>query len=96
MNRSPKVVISGGGTGGHIFPAISIAQEINKRYPQAWIQFIGANNRMEMSKIPESGFPIIGINIAGFQRKSILKNLSLPIKILLSLFKGPVYLQPRN
>tara|TARA_B100000780_G_C21125827_1_gene456793 strand:+ start:2250 stop:3374 length:1125 start_codon:yes stop_codon:yes gene_type:complete len=87
MNRSPKVVISGGGTGGHIFPAISIAQEINKRYPQAWIQFIGANNRMEMSKIPESGFPIIGINIAGFQRKSILKNLSLPIKILLSLFK---------
>ena len=87
MHRGPKIVISGGGTGGHIFPAVSIAKEIIKKYPDALIQFIGANGRMEMERIPEAGFPIFGINIAGFQRKSILKNIGLPIKLISSIIK---------
>lgn len=87
MHRGPKIVISGGGTGGHIFPAVSIAKEIIKKYPDALIQFIGANGRMEMERIPEAGFPIFGINIAGFQRKSILKNIDLPIKLISSIIK---------
>ena len=87
MHRGPKIVISGGGTGGHIFPAVSIAKEIIKKYPDALIQFIGANGRMEMERIPEAGFPIFGINIAGFQRKSILKNIGLAIKLISSIIK---------
>ncbi len=86
MNKIPNIIISGGGTGGHIFPAISIAKEIIKRHPKAKIQFIGAKNRMEMTRVPKEGFPIFGINIAGFQRKAFFKNISLPIKIFLSLF----------
>ncbi|MDG1881274.1 MAG: undecaprenyldiphospho-muramoylpentapeptide beta-N-acetylglucosaminyltransferase [Schleiferiaceae bacterium] len=86
MARGPKIVISGGGTGGHIFPAVSIAKEIIKKYPDALIQFIGANGRMEMERIPEAGFPIHGINIAGFQRKSLFKNIGLPAKLISSLF----------
>mgnify|MGYP001288131869 FL=1 len=86
MPRGPKIVISGGGTGGHIFPAVSIAKEIIKKYPNALIQFIGANGRMEMERIPEAGFPIFGINIAGFQRKSLLKNIGLPAKLISSIF----------
>ena len=87
MNKIPNIIISGGGTGGHIFPAISIAKEIIKRHPKAKIQFIGAKNRMEMTRVPKEGFPIFGINIAGFQRKAFVKNISLPIKIFLSLFQ---------
>jgi UDP-N-acetylglucosamine--N-acetylmuramyl-(pentapeptide) pyrophosphoryl-undecaprenol N-acetylglucosamine transferase len=87
MNKTPNIIISGGGTGGHIFPAISIAKEIIKRHPKAKIQFIGAKNRMEMTRVPKEGFPIFGINIAGFQRKAFFKNISLPIKIFLSLFQ---------
>ena len=87
MNKTPNIIISGGGTGGHIFPAISIAKEIIKRHPKAKIQFIGAKNRMEMTRVHKEGFPIFGINIAGFQRKAFFKNISLPIKIFLSLFQ---------
>ena len=87
MNKTPNIIISGGGTGGHIFPAISIAKEIMKRHPKAKIQFIGAKKRMEMTRVPKEGFPIFGINIAGFQRKAFFKNISLPIKIFLSLFQ---------
>ena len=87
MNKTPNIIISGGGTGGHIFPAISIAKEIIKRHPKAKIQFIGAKKRMEMTRVPKEGFPIFGINIAGFQRKAFFKNISLPIKIFLSLFQ---------
>ena len=86
MAKGPKIVISGGGTGGHIFPAVSIAKEIIKKYPDALIQFIGANGRMEMERIPEAGFPVYGINIAGFQRKSLFKNIGLPAKLISSLF----------
>ncbi len=77
--------MSGGGTGGHIFPAIAIAQEIQKRFPQAEFLFIGANGKMEMEKVPQAGFKIVGLNIAGFDRGNILKNISLPIKLISSL-----------
>lgn len=80
-----KVIISGGGTGGHIFPAIAIAKTIKNRNPEAEILFVGANGRMEMEKVPQAGYEIKGLNIAGYQRGSILKNLALPFKILSSL-----------
>lgn len=68
-----KVILSGGGTGGHIFPALSIANEIRKRYPDAEILFVGALGRMEMEKIPAAGYKIIGLPIMGFPRKPSLK-----------------------
>ncbi len=83
-----KVIISGGGTGGHIFPAIAIANEIRRQQPDAEILFVGANGRMEMEKVPQAGYTIKGLNIAGFQRGSILKNLLLPFKVLSSLFSA--------
>lgn len=81
-----RVIISGGGTGGHIFPAIAIANTIRKRFSDAKILFVGANGRMEMEKVPQAGYEIKGLNIAGFQRGSLVKNISLPFKILSSLF----------
>lgn len=83
---SMKVILSAGGTGGHIFPAVAIANEIKKRMPQAEILFVGALNRMEMQKIPEAGYRIIGLPIAGFQRKFDLQNFLFPFKVLKSLF----------
>ena len=80
--------MSGGGTGGHIFPAIAIAQEIQKRFPQAEFLFIGANGKMEMEKVPQAGFQIVGLNIAGFDRGNVLKNFKLPFKLLSSLTKA--------
>lgn len=80
--------MSGGGTGGHIFPAIAIAQEIQKRFSHAEFLFIGANGKMEMEKVPQSGFKIIGLNIAGFDRGNLLKNFKLPFKLLSSLTKA--------
>jgi UDP-N-acetylglucosamine--N-acetylmuramyl-(pentapeptide) pyrophosphoryl-undecaprenol N-acetylglucosamine transferase len=76
-----KVIISGGGTGGHIFPALAIASKIRERKPEAQILFVGANGRMEMEKVPQAGYEIKGLNIAGFQRGSLLKNLTLPLKL---------------
>lgn len=83
-----RVIISGGGTGGHIFPAISIANAIKLRYPTAKILFVGANNRMEMEKVPAAGYDIIGLDIAGFDRKNLLKNLSVLWKLRKSLNKA--------
>ena len=83
-----KVIISGGGTGGHIFPALSIANEIKRRYPDAKILFVGAKGRMEMEKVPANGYPIKGLWISGFNRKNKLKNLLFPLKLLLSLAKA--------
>lgn len=80
-----KVIISGGGTGGHIFPAIAIANEIKKRNSEAEILFVGALGKMEMEKVPQAGYKIIGLPIAGFQRKFTFKNFLLPFKILKSL-----------
>ena len=81
-----KVIISGGGTGGHIFPAVAIADEIKRRNPNADILFVGALGKMEMEKVPQAGYEIIGLPIAGFQRKLTLSNFFLPFKILKSLW----------
>lgn len=80
--------MSGGGTGGHIFPAIAIAEEIKKRFPQAEFLFIGATGKMEMEKVPQAGYKIVGLNIAGFDRGNLMKNLNLPFKIVSSLLKA--------
>ena len=83
-----RVVISGGGTGGHIFPAVAIADEIKRRNPTAEILFVGAIGKMEMEKVPAAGYRIVGLNIVGFQRKFTLKNFLLPFKIVASLLKA--------
>lgn len=87
-----RIIVSGGGTGGHIFPAISIAQSIKKCDPDADILFVGANGRMEMEKVPAAGFPIVGLPIAGLQRslglKTICQNLALPLKLVRSVTKS--------
>ncbi len=83
-----NVIISGGGTGGHIYPAISIADEIKRRYPLADILFVGAKDRMEMTKVPEAGYPIEGLWISGIDRKFSLRNLAFPLKLVSSLVKA--------
>ncbi len=83
-----RVIISGGGTGGHIFPAIAIANALKKIDPAAEILFVGANGRMEMEKVPAAGYKIIGLDIQGIQRKSILKNLMFPVKLFISVRKA--------
>lgn len=88
MSNKLKILMSGGGTGGHIFPAVAIAQEIQKRYPDAEFLFIGANGKMEMEKVPQAGFKIEGLNIAGFDRGNLLKNIGLPFKIISSLIRA--------
>lgn len=88
MSKKLKVILSGGGTGGHIYPAIAIANEICKRYPDASILFVGAKDRMEMQKVPEAGYEIIGLWISGIQRKLTLSNLMFPLKLLSSLWKS--------
>jgi len=80
-----RVILSGGGTGGHIYPAISIAKEFHKRNPNAAILFVGAKDKMEMQKVPQAGFDIKGLWIAGLQRKLTLKNALFPIKLVWSL-----------
>ena len=80
-----KIIISGGGTGGHIFPAIAIANAIKAKHPEAEILFVGANGRMEMEKVPAAGYRIEGLNIAGFQRRLTWKNLTFPFKLWKSL-----------
>lgn len=81
------IIIAGGGTGGHIFPAIAIANAIKRLEPNVEILFIGAKGKMEMQKIPEAGYKIEGINIAGFNRSSLLKNIGLPFKLIKSFFQ---------
>ncbi len=83
-----KVIISGGGTGGHIFPAIAIAGEIKRRYPDCKILFVGALGKMEMEKVPQAGYEIIGLPIAGIQRKMSFSNLWVPFKFLKSIWKA--------
>lgn len=82
---SYKIILSGGGTGGHIYPAIAIANELKRRYPQAQFLFVGAHDRMEMEKVPQAGYNIKGLWISGLQRKLTLKNLMFPFKLLSSL-----------
>ena len=84
---SKKVIIAGGGTGGHIFPAIAIANALKKIDPGIEILFVGAKGKMEMEKVPEAGFKIEGLDIAGFNRSSLIKNISLPLKLVKSFFQ---------
>ena len=88
MKQSINILISGGGTGGHIYPAISIANELKERFPHAKFLFVGAKDKMEMEKVPEAGYEITGLWISGIQRKLTIKNLLFPLKLLVSLFKS--------
>ena len=83
-NQQLNVLVSGGGTGGHIFPALSIANEVRRRYPDARILFVGAEGRMEMEKVPAAGYNIIGLPVSGFDRKRLWRNF----KVLAKLFKS--------
>lgn len=82
----PRIIISGGGTGGHIFPAISIANAIKELCPEAEILFVGAEGRMEMQRVPDAGYKIIGLPVAGFDRKNLLKNIPVLYKLAKSLW----------
>ncbi len=93
MKQAISVIISGGGTGGHIYPAIAIANEIKERYPLAKILFVGASDKMEMQKVPEAGYEIKGLWIAGIQRKITFKNLLFPVKLVHSLWKAHVIIK---
>lgn len=84
MNKNLRIIISGGGTGGHIFPAVSIANAIKELRPDTEILFVGAEGRMEMHRVPAAGYPIKGLPVAGFDRKNLLKN----IPVLIKLFKS--------
>ncbi len=86
--KTKKFILSGGGTGGHIYPAIAIANELKLRFPDSEILFVGANDKMEMQKVPQSGYKIEGLWIAGLQRKLTLQNAIFPIKLLSSLWKS--------
>ena len=82
------MIISGGGTGGHIFPAVAIANEFRERHPDAQILFVGAKDKMEMTRVPEAGYQIIGLWISGLQRKLTLSNLLFPLKLIVSYLKA--------
>lgn len=86
-NKNIRVIIAGGGTGGHIFPGLAIAGALKQMEPGIEILFVGAEGKMEMQKVPEAGYKIKGIEIAGYNRSSILKNFSLPFKLIKSWFQ---------
>ncbi|MBK6947670.1 MAG: undecaprenyldiphospho-muramoylpentapeptide beta-N-acetylglucosaminyltransferase [Haliscomenobacter sp.] len=88
MASSVRIIISGGGTGGHIFPAIAIADAIKAKAPEAEILFVGAKGRMEMERVPKAGYPIKGLWISGFQRSLSAQNLLFPLKLASSLFSA--------
>jgi UDP-N-acetylglucosamine--N-acetylmuramyl-(pentapeptide) pyrophosphoryl-undecaprenol N-acetylglucosamine transferase len=85
--RPVRLIIAGGGTGGHIFPAIAIANAVKKQCPEAEILFVGAKGKMEMEKVPQAGYAIEGLDIAGFNRSALLKNIGLPFKLLKSFWQ---------
>lgn len=84
-NQQLNVLVSGGGTGGHIFPALSIANEVRRRHPEANILFVGAEGRMEMEKVPAAGYKIIGLPVSGFDRKHLLRNIKVVARLLKSM-----------
>ena len=88
MKDNLRIIISGGGTGGHIFPAVSIANAIKEQHPDTEILFVGAEGRMEMQRVPAAGYKIIGLPVAGFDRKNLLKNVSVLVKLLRSQLKA--------
>ena len=83
--RKIRAIISGGGTGGHIFPALSIAEKLKELNPETEILFVGAEGRMEMEKVPAAGYEIVGLPVAGLQRKLTMSNLALPFKVIRSV-----------
>ena len=83
--KNYKFLISGGGTGGHLFPALSIADELKHRFPDAVVLFVGANNRMEMERVPAAGYRVIGLPVSGFNRKNPLKNIRVLFRLIKSL-----------
>ena len=85
MKKSPKILVSGGGTGGHIFPALSIANAVRRRHPDAEILFVGAENRMEMERVPAAGYKIIGLPVAGFDRRRLWRNFAVVAKLIRSM-----------
>lgn len=85
--KNYRFIMAGGGTGGHIFPAIAIAHALRKKQPEAEILFVGAKGKMEMEKVPQAGYRIEGLDIAGFNRSSLLKNIGLPFKMLKSFLQ---------
>jgi UDP-N-acetylglucosamine--N-acetylmuramyl-(pentapeptide) pyrophosphoryl-undecaprenol N-acetylglucosamine transferase len=87
-NKAYRFILSGGGTGGHIYPAVAIADELKLRYPNAEFLFVGASDRMEMDKVPQAGYKIEGLWISGIQRKLTLKNLTFPFKLIISLLRS--------
>lgn len=91
--QQPRIIIAGGGTGGHIFPAVAIGHALKALQPATELLFVGATGKMEMEKVPQEGFNIIGLDIAGFNRSSLLKNIWLPFKLLKSLWKAKRILQ---
>jgi UDP-N-acetylglucosamine--N-acetylmuramyl-(pentapeptide) pyrophosphoryl-undecaprenol N-acetylglucosamine transferase len=88
MKQSVNIILSGGGTGGHIYPAVSIANELKVKYPEAKFLFVGANDRMEMEMVPKAGYEIKGLWISGLQRQLTLKNLAFPLKLISSLWNA--------
>lgn len=83
-----NIIISGGGTGGHIYPAVAVAQELQSRIPDVNILFVGASDRMEMEKVPKAGYPIVGLWISGLQRSLSLKNILFPVKVISAVWKS--------
>lgn len=88
LQEKPKIIISGGGTGGHVFPAIAIADAIKEKRPEADILFVGAKGKLEMEKVPNAGYPIEGLWISGFYRSLTWRNLTFPVKLMSSLLKS--------
>lgn len=88
-----RVIIAGGGTGGHIFPAVAIGHALRRLHPDTQLLFVGARGKMEMEKVPQEGFEIVGLTIAGFNRSHLLKNLTLPFKLLKSLWEARALLR---
>ncbi len=86
--KSLRVLISGGGTGGHIFPALSIANAVHRRHPDAKILFVGADNRMEMERVPAAGYEIVGLPVSGFDRKHLWRNVAVLIRLWKSIRKA--------
>ena len=85
--KSYRIILSGGGTGGHIYPAIAIANEFKLRFPMTEFLFVGASDKMEMQKVPQAGYSIIGLWISGIQRRLTFKNVLFPLKLVPLLFQ---------
>ncbi len=93
MDKELRILISGGGTGGHIFPAIAIANEIKRRYPDARLLFVGAENRMEMERVPAAGYEIVGLPVCGFDRKRLWRNVAVLVKLFKSMRRARAILR---